>query len=196
MDTEIEKQEPKKRGRPRKDTTLATTTENKPKQTRNRPDLAKFGQEFVESGDNTKYLHHEIAIMKLPPIDTSNPKEVERRIDLYFEICAQDDMKPTVKGFCNALRITKATLWNWKVGNFRAGTHEEIIVRAYSVLEALWENYMMHGKINPMTGVFLGVNNFGYQDVKQVNVTPVTNTQPEVIDLATIEAKYAELPED
>lgn len=32
---------------------------------------------------------------------------------------------------------------------------------------------MLNGKINPMAGVFLGVNNYGYQDVKKVDVTPV-----------------------
>jgi hypothetical protein len=47
-----------------------------------------------------------------------------------------------------------------------------------------------------MSGVFLGVNNYGYKDVKQVNLTPVVDNQPEVVDVATLEAKYAELPED
>ena len=61
MANEIENT-PKKRGRP------PATTETKPaKQKRNRPDLAKFGQEHVEAGDNAKYLNHELAVMKLPP---------------------------------------------------------------------------------------------------------------------------------
>lgn len=191
MANEIENT-PKKRGRPHKNSESATPV----KQKRNRPDLAKFGQEYVEAGDNTKYLNHELAVMKLPPIDIKDPREVEERIDLYFAICAQDDMKPSVKGFCNALRIDKSTLWRWKRGEYRADTHEEVIVRAYAVLEALWEAYMQNGKINPMAGVFLGVNNFGYQDVKQVNLTPVVENKPEEVDVATIEAKYAELPEE
>jgi hypothetical protein len=86
-------------------------------------------------------------------------------------------------------------LWTWKTGQFRAGTHEEIIIRAYDLLEEMWENYMQNGKINPMAGVFLGVNNFGYRDVKQVNLTPVVENRDEAVDVATIEAKYAELPD-
>jgi hypothetical protein len=31
--------------------------------------------------------------------------------------------------------------------------------------------------------------------VKQVNLTPVVNNQEESVDVATIEAKYAELPD-
>ena len=188
--------EQKKRGRPRlseeEKAQRAQLRKSGELISRPRSDL----QQNLDQGDNAKYLQHAMVIRSMPPIDLANPQEVEARIDWYFRHCIEDDMKPTVKGFCNALRIAKTTLWNWKTGTFRAGTHEEVIVRAYDVLEALWEDYMMNGKINPMSGVFLGVNNYGYKDVKQVNLTPVVETQPEVVDLATLEAKYAELPED
>lgn len=160
--------------------------------TRTRNDL----REQVEPGDNARYLAHAMATMNLPRIDTSDPAQVEERIQWYLGHCVNNDMKPTVKGFCNALGINRTTLWTWRTGQYRAGTHEEIIVRAYDLLEEMWENYMQNGKINPMAGVFLGVNNFGYRDVKQVNLTPVVDNQDETVDVAAIEAKYAELPED
>lgn len=150
----------------------------------------------VESGDNSRFLAHALVTRDLPKIDTSDPIQVKERIDWYFKHCVDNDMKPTVKGFCNALGVAKSTLWTWRNGAFRANTHEEIIVKAYDVLEEMWENYMQNGKINPMAGVFLGVNNFGYRDVKQVNLTPVMETQDEAMDIAAIEAKYAELPEE
>ncbi len=188
--------EPRRRGRPRlteeEKAIRAEQRRNGELVSRPRSDL----QQNLEQGDNARYLQHAMEIRSMPAIDIANPKEVEARIDTYFKLCIQDDMKPTVKGLCNALRIAKTTLWCWKTGNHRAGTHEEVIMRAYDVLEALWEDYMMNGKINPMSGVFLGINNYGYKDVKQVNVTPVVDTQPEIIDLATLEAKYAELPDD
>lgn len=149
---------------------------------------------LTESGDNSKYLTHALAIRQMPKIDSSDPVQVKERIDWYFGHCVATDMKPTVKGFCNALGVAKSTLWEWRNGNFRADTHEAIICQAYDVLEEMWEHYMQNGKINPMAGVFLGVNNFGYKDVKQVNVTPVMNNQPEAIDVTVIEEKYAELP--
>lgn len=195
----MDEQITRRRGRPR------LTAEEKAERARKRKtgelptikrsDQVKFGHEFAEAGDNSKFLQHALAIRSMPAIDLANPAEVKRRIDWYFNHCVADDMKPSVKGFCNALRISKSTLWNWKTGAFRAGTHEEIIVQAYDVLEALWEDYMQNGKINPMAGVFLGVNNYGYKDVKQVNVTPVADSQPERLDVSAIEAKYAELPD-
>ena len=191
----------KKRGRPRlsdeEKKERAAMRKSGELPTVKRPDMSLMRSEQVEPGDNSRYLAHAMAIMNLPKIDISDPVQVEERIQWYLHHCVDNDMKPTVKGFCNALGgISRNTLWTWRTGQFRAGTHEEIIVKAYNLLEEMWENYMQNGKINPMAGVFLGVNNFGYRDVKQVNVTPVVNEREETMDVAALEAKYAELPED
>ena len=148
----------------------------------------------MEPGDNSRYLNHALAVMNMPPIDKADPVQVERRIQEYFVLCAENDMKPTVKGFCNAIGITRQTLFDWKHGNFRANSHQEIILKAYGLLEELWESYLQNGKMNPIAAIFLGKNNFGYQDKQEYVVTPNAGVQ-ETVDVATIEAKYAELPE-
>lgn len=153
-----------------------------------------FGQELVDPGDNAKFLRHALTIRQWPLIDITDPIQVENRIQEYFGLCMADDIKPSVKGFVNALRVSYSTLWEWRKGNYRAGTHQAIICEAYDVLEALWQDYMQNGKINPVSGIFLGKNLFGYTDKQEMVVTPNTGV-PEAIDPATIEAKYAELPE-
>lgn len=147
----------------------------------------------VEPGDNSKYLRHALATMNMPPIDISDINQVNDRLNWYFHHCAEDDMKPTVMGFCNSLGISRVTLMNWKNGTFRADSHQQVILDAYALLEELWENYMQNGKINPVSGIFLGKNNFGYADKQEYVVTPNTK-EVEAVDAATIEAKYAELP--
>jgi hypothetical protein len=129
----------------------------------------------------------------MPAIDTTDPVQVKQRISDYFTLCVQNDIKPTVKGFLNALRVGRTTLWEWKQGNFRAGTHQQIICEAYDVLEALWEDYMMNGKINPVSGIFLGKNNFGYKDQQEYVLTP-NQKQVAPEDVKIIESKYEELP--
>lgn len=150
-------------------------------------------QIMVEPGDNSKFLIHAMKIRQMPPIDVADIRQVEERITWYFNHCAEDDIKPTVSGFCNSLGITRQTLLNWRTGVHRADTHQAVILNAYSVLEELWENYMQNGKINPVSGIFLAKNNFGYQDKQDIVVTP--NNNNEVVDVKTIEAKYAELPD-
>jgi hypothetical protein len=148
----------------------------------------------MEPGDNTRYLAHAMAVMNMPPIDISDPVQVEKRIWEYMELCTQNDMKPTVKGFCNSLRISRQALLDWKRGTFRADTHQAVILRAYDLLEELWEGYMQNGKINPVSGIFLGKNNFGYADKQEYVLTP-NQGGVDAVDAATIEAKYAELPD-
>ena len=46
------------------------------------------------------------------------------------------------------------------------------IKKAYILLENLWETYMSAGKVNPVAGIFLGKNNYKYQDKTEYVLTP------------------------
>ena len=59
-------------------------------------------------------------------------------------------------------------------------------------MEILWENYMQNGKINPVSGIFLGKNNFGYQDKTEYVVTPNTNNDS---DYSTDDIRKRYLPD-
>lgn len=143
------------------------------KRKRNRPDLAKFGQEFVEPGDNAKYIEFALASWNMPKIDLDSDEEVEERINWYFKRCLENDMKPGVVGLANALGVTRQTLWNWQNGSARAkGRRFDLIKKAYGFLEELWEDYMMNGKVSPPNGIFIGKNHFSYRDVVDVAVAP------------------------
>lgn len=167
-----------------------------PKSPYNRPWLSKYGQEYIEPGDNTKFIRHALTTMDMPPINYKDPEQVEERIDWYFRHCADSDMKPTVTGLCNAIGVHKDTIRTWYNGEFREDTHQAIIMKAYRFLEELWEDYMLNGKVNPVSGIFLGKNQWtGYQDKSEVVLTPnQQKVTPE--DIRTIESKYAELPDD
>ena len=164
------------------------------KRGKNSPVIGDNGM-LTNAGDNARYLRHALAAWNLPPIDISDAKQVEDRLVWYFNHCAEDDMKPTVNGMCNSLGISRDTLCDWKNGDNRAATHLDIIKKAYKILEQMWESYMMNGKINPVSGIFLGKNMFGYQDKQDIVVTP-NNPLGDSTDPATIAQKYAELPGD
>lgn len=144
----------------------------KQKRHRNRPDLAKFGEENTEPGDNARYLRYARVSLSLPPIDVADPKQVENRINDYFDFCEQNDRKPNMIGMANWIGVDRATLTSWKTGEYRNNTHLPVIKKAIDVLEELWADYMQNGKINPTSGIFLAKNLFQYRDEQQLVVTP------------------------
>ena len=137
----------------------------------------------TEPGDNAKYLAVGLKLFNMSPIDLRNPEQVVDRLAEFFQIHAEADMKPTVSGMAMSLGLDRRRLWEIKSGAMIGG-HTPIdlptltvdsIKKAYNYMEILWENYMQNGKINPVSGIFLGKNNFGYQDKTEYVVTPNTH---------------------
>lgn len=156
----------------------------KPWKDRNSPMIGENGY-LLEEGDNNKFTSMGLWLMNLPKIDVHDPEAVQQRLNDYFGYMASQDAKPTVAGMAMALGMDRRRLWEIKTGNYHTSKSLEdlpnevtdSIKKAYSLMEYLWENYMVNGKINPVTGIFLGKNNFGYQDKQEMVLTP--NTQNE-----------------
>lgn len=152
---------------------------------------------MVNPGDNTMYLHQSLELMNLPTIDLHDVVAVQERIDEFFNIMAKYDTKPTVAGMAMALGMDRRTLWAIRNdqptggAGYKTALPPEVadsIKKAYLLMENLWENYMQNGKINPVSGIFLGKNNFGYQDKTEYVVTP--NVQQDDYDPDSIRQRY------
>ena len=150
----------------------AVQTIVKQKQRRNRPDLAKFGEENTEPGDNARYLRFALASWNLPPIDISDPKQVEQRINDYFQFCIDNDRKPNIKGLGNWIGVDDETVMRWRKGEYRKETHCGLIKKAVDALQEMWWDYGQNGKCNPASWIFIGKNAFGMRDEQQIVVTP------------------------
>lgn len=164
------------------------------KKHRNRPDLQKFGEENTEPGDNARYLRYAMASLDLPPIDVSDPKQVEKRIMEYFDYCIQNDRKPNIKGLGNWIGVDDETVMRWRRGEYRKDTHCGLIKKAVDVLQEMWWDYGQNGKCNPASWIFIGKNAFGMRDEQQVIITP--NNPLENADPSETRKKYLQaLPE-
>ena len=156
--------------------------------------IQKDPNDWTDKGDNSKFLRYAMESLKLPPIDISDEKQVEKRVFDYFGYCAENDRKPTMVGMGNWLGISRDTLWRWANGNSRADTHYEVVQRYVNIIHELWQDYMYNGKINPASGIFLGKNMFGYKDVQDVVITP-KNPLGEALDEETLQKRIDSLPE-
>lgn len=145
------------------------------------------------TGENTRYINFMMEARKLPWIHKGDKEKLMERIDWYFNYCAENDMKPTLSGLAAAIGVARKTLWEWKNGINRPENFP-IIEEAYNRMEELWEMYMLNGKINPASGIFLGKNNFDYKDVQDVVVTP-KNPLGDARSADEIAEQYEYLPE-
>jgi len=156
-----------------------------------RKDRSWTGNAEMTPALTTNYIQHIRKVNALTPITPSDIAQVESRMNEYLDICEEDGVKPTVTGLCNSLNISKRTLYRWANGDIRSGTHQETIVRYYRMLEDFWELQMQEGKINPVTGIFLGKNHFGYADKQEVVLTP-HNPLGDATDQKVLEERYLE----
>lgn len=154
-----------------------------------RPKRSEQMQVQTEPGDNTKYLTHALRLANLPKFDTKNVELLEKRIEEYFVICAEDDSKPSVAGLALAIGVDRRRLWEWSQGE--NSDRSDTIKKAYQILNLMMEDYMQNGKINPVSGIFLMKNNFGYADKQEVVLTP-NNPLGDTTPVAELEEKYLE----
>lgn len=184
----------------KKQTPAKTKTKKKKGKPRggNSPVIGNNGL-MLEDGDNAKFMSVQIALLNMSDIDMDNVSEVQQRLSDYFELYTSRDMKPTVAGMAIALnghnrQWLRAVVTDRATGGagYKANLRPEVanlIKKAYFLLENLWETYMSGGKVNPVAGIFLGKNNYGYQDKTEYVVTPNRQSDEEY-DADEIRERY------
>lgn len=147
--------------------------------------------EDLQPGMTSKMLKHlrEVSALGEGCDLSHDPDGVRERIQKYFDLCEEADLKPTQSGLSMAIGITRRANHKWRTGEL--GKNEEtrkILIAAQSVLECLMEGYMTEGQINPVAGIFVMRNNYGYknEDVRQDEPAP----QLEGADIKALEEKY------
>jgi hypothetical protein len=181
----------------KKNEELVEAKETKPKKKPRGKNIGETLSPVTEPGDNAKYISVSLKLFNMPSIDLHKPELVQERLTEYFEIHVKADLKPTVAGMAMALGIDRRRLWEIKSGNYHTSStladlpfeSTDSIKKAYDFLENLWENYMNNGKINPVSGIFLAKNNFGYQDKVEHVLTPNMNNSTDY-SAEDIRARY------
>lgn len=154
---------------------------------------------MLEKGDNAKIMSINIALFNMQDIDMTNAQAVTGRLGEYFALYEQADLKPTVAGMAIALngmsRQTLTAIAHDRVTGstgYKSALPPEVtatIKKAYKMMENMWETYMNSGKINPVSGIFLGKNNYGYQDKTEYVLTPNTQNDSDY-DVEDIRQRY------
>ena len=160
--------------------------EKESRKVRKRPDSTVQ----AEPGDNTRFIRHNRMLFSLVPVSFDSPEAVTERTTTYLDICEQNDMKPSVAGYALALGISRQELWNIVTGRrVKPSAVVDVLKRSYHLLNAQMEDYMQNGRINPVSGIFLMKNAFGYTDKQEIEVA-AKNDDAESAE--SLSAKYAD----
>ena len=154
----------------------------RPKGTKNKAIRADHADNVLP-GENAKMLRYSLALSNLPKIDYDNIEQVKQRLQEYYNISVEYDSKPSVACLALAFGMDRFNLFN--VLNGKSNKIKNIdciytIKTAYSIITSHYEQMMNNGKINPVSGIFLMKNNFGYKD--NVEYTVLTEQNNNVND--------------
>lgn len=125
----------------------------------------------MKIGENSRLIRLTMNSQRLPKIDITNPAQVQNRIFQYFIFCQQHGTFPSVCGLSNWIGVHRDTLHAWKTGEHRKETHQEIILKAYAVIESALIDALMNDNISSAAGIFLLKSMFGYSDRLDLEAT-------------------------
>ena len=133
--------------------------------------------EGLKNTDNVNFTLHNLDLVALPPINVMlvTPEVLERRCFDYLAICMRNNMRPSLAGLALTLNVTRQTLMNYITGASQIPKDNEEVLRKFNTfLNALLEDYIQNGKMNPVSAIFIAKNNFGYKDAQEYIVNNAT----------------------
>ena len=121
-----------------------------------------------QNGDNTRFneFSRELQLIGRCKVDKT-VCGVEDRLDEYYEVCRNYDMRPSIGTLAIAFGVTRATIKNWINGVGVSGWDLEalkIFTVAYDAIGAETMDMALMGKASTVAAIFELKNNHGYRD--------------------------------
>ena len=162
--------------------------------------LPQMGLKKLEQDDDKrvfigKALNNILAVSKAFDAPPKTEQELCERLNWFFHTCQETNQLPTVEKMCLALSMPRNTVFDWETGASPGlgPATANILKKAKNLIASLDAELAQEGKIQPVVYMFRAKNYYGMKDQQDVVLTP--NQNSDFQDRATIEAKYAELPE-
>lgn len=136
--------------------------------------------------------------LTIPKPDINSLDSVKQSVALYFQTCAEKNVRPAISGVCVALGITRQQFLeacetgqlSYRYAPSAISLPSDIwqfLVDIRSNYAAMIESFLETNMIQPSAGIFLLKNNCGYQD----EITHNYNVNRTSVDLSALAQKYA-----
>ena len=152
---------------------------------------------------NSRLIRAALKTINLPDIDLHDVEAVKARIDEYFTMCDESELRPSNLGFYAALGMTRQDVEAAATGRNRSKVSPaamDMIQKARVAISSYREQLALHGKVSPPIAIFWSKNFDGMEDVSTVQVQadtsgPVTITADEAraaLEDMPIDVEYSE----
>lgn len=140
---------------------------------------------------NIRHIDHVLDVAMFPRLQEWNPENIGRRTAEYLEKCKEDGIRVNLSDYALALGTTPDGL-NELVSDKRLTDETRAaVLKGISMIEDLMLVMMSEQRINPVTGIFMLKNHFGYKDQSEISFKGHIET-----DKQTLQAKYRAVVDD
>lgn len=140
---------------------------------------------------NIRHINHATDIAMWPPLEIWDADSIGRRTVEYLEKCKEDGVRVNLSAYALALGTTPDGLNDLVNDKRKTDEVRSAILKGISMVEAIMIEMMMEQRINPVTGIFLLKNHFGYKDQSEISFKGHIET-----DKKTLQAKYRAVVDD
>lgn len=140
---------------------------------------------------NIRHIDHTTSLALMPPLEVWDAESIGRRTMEYLEKCKEDGVRVNLSSYALALGTTPDGLNELINDKRKTDEVRAALLKGISMVESIMIEMMMEQRINPVTGIFLLKNHFGYKDQSEISFKGHIET-----DKKTLQAKYRAVVDD
>ena len=149
-------------------------------------DIVKMDSvELERRAANERHIDHTMSLAMMKPLEVWDAEHVGRRTAEYLEKCKEDGVRVNLSSYALALGTTPDGLNEMMCDKSKTQETRNAIQKGVAVIESVMIEMMMEQRINPVTGIFLLKNHFGFKDQSEISFKGHIET-----DKKTLQAKY------
>lgn len=159
--------------------------------------MAGKGAQVQTPSTNASAIDMVMELRSWDVVDLSDAEALQTRIWDYYRLCQKYDTKPLLNGLCMVIGCSRDELMRWSRGEVAPFARNltpdgnAVIKRAIEDMHTYWEfAFQNNGYRNPVTGIFLGKNNFGYKDTTENISVRIDSSQ--LVNPKVLQSKYAD----
>ena len=140
---------------------------------------------------NVRHIEHAEGLAMMPRLEVWDPESIGQRTIEYLNKCKEDGVRVNLSAYALSLGTTPDGLNDLVADKRLSDETRAAVLKGISMVEAIMIEMMMEQRINPVTGIFLLKNHFGYKDQSEISFKGHIET-----DKKTLQAKYRAVVDD